>query len=358
MERLLQSRGPVSNWTILILLSTIFAGILAWIGVPAALLLGPLIAGVIVASSGAAAPSIPRIAFGLAQSVLGCMIAQSIPHLISADVFGSWPLFLLGVFAVIIVSAGLSWMLAASRIFPGTTAIWGLSPGAATAMTLLAESYGADPQLVAFMQYTRVVGVAAIASIISKVVGVSGGTPVHTVDWFGPVSWLPFAETLILVAAGPIIARRMHLRAGALFIPLVAAVLLQRHGIMTVELPHWFLAVAYAFIGWRIGLRFNRQLLRHAARMLPVIVISSLALIAACGCLAAVFVKFAGIDPLTAYLATSPGGVDSVAIIAASSNVDTHFVMTMQMARFVVVLLIGPPLAGFIARRVVGPRPS
>ena len=29
-----------------------------------------------------------------------------------------------------------------------------------------------------------------------------------------------------------------------------------------------------------------------------------------------------GIDPLTAYLATSPGGMDSIPIIAASSNVD------------------------------------
>ena len=58
-----------------------------------------------------------------------------------------------------------------------------------------------------------------------------------------------------------------------------------------------------------------------------------------------------GIDPLTAYLATSPGGADSVAIIASSSKVDQPFVMAMQIARFVVVLLTGPSLARFIARR-------
>ena len=46
-----------------------------------------------------------------------------------------------------------------------------------------------------------------------------------------------------------------------------------------------------------------------------------------------------GIDPLTAYLATSPGGMDSVAIIAAASDrVDISFVMALQTARFLIVL--------------------
>jgi membrane AbrB-like protein len=57
-----------------------------------------------------------------------------------------------------------------------------------------------------------------------------------------------------------------------------------------------------------------------------------------------------GTDPLTAYLATSPGGADSVAIIAASSHVDLPFVMAMQMARFILVLLLGPTLARVVAR--------
>jgi uncharacterized membrane protein AbrB (regulator of aidB expression) len=59
----------------------------------------------------------------------------------------------------------------------------------------------------------------------------------------------------------------------------------------------------------------------------------------------------AGADPLIAYLATGPGGADSVAIIAASSNVNVRFVMAMQMARFVAVLAIGPVAARFLARR-------
>jgi membrane AbrB-like protein len=72
-----------------------------------------------------------------------------------------------------------------------------------------------------------------------------------------------------------------------------------------------------------------------------------------CAVLAFVLVQVAGIDPLTAYLATSPGGMDSVAIIAASSsNVDMSFVMALQGVRLVIVLLAGPPLARFVAQRM------
>ena len=78
---------------------------------------------------------------------------------------------------------------------------------------------------------------------------------------------------------------------------------------------------------------------------------SQLAAIAFSGGLAALLTVYAGFDPLTAYLATSPGGMDSIAIIAVSGHVDTPFVMTLQTVRFVLVLLTGPRLANFLAAK-------
>ena len=91
--------------------------------------------------------------------------------------------------------------------------------------------------------------------------------------------------------------------------------------------------------------------MRHAAQSLPRVLLSILVLMAVCAALAAMLVVVAGIDPLTAYLATSPGGANSAAIIAMASNVDVAFVMAMQTTRLILILLIGPSLAGFIARR-------
>jgi uncharacterized membrane protein AbrB (regulator of aidB expression) len=65
-----------------------------------------------------------------------------------------------------------------------------------------------------------------------------------------------------------------------------------------------------------------------------------------------------GVDPLTAYLSTSPGGIDSVAIIAASSKVDLPFVMALQTIRLFVVIVIGPTFAGIVARRMAIAKPS
>jgi uncharacterized protein len=73
-----------------------------------------------------------------------------------------------------------------------------------------------------------------------------------------------------------------------------------------------------------------------------------------CGGLAFALHEAAGTDALTAYLATSPGGADAVAIIAASSPVDVSFVMAMQIGRLLLVILIGPTLARMVARWTAG----
>ena len=120
---------------------------------------------------------------------------------------------------------------------------------------------------------------------------------------------------------------------------------------VSLQLPQWLLALSYTVIGWSIGLNFTRAILSHAARALPQIVGSTLALMAFCGGLAFVLSHELGIDPLTAYLATSPGGMDSIAIIAAASDsVDISFVMALQSARLLIVLLLGPSLARLVTR--------
>jgi membrane AbrB-like protein len=86
--------------------------------------------------------------------------------------------------------------------------------------------------------------------------------------------------------------------------------------------------------------------------VLPLIVGCTLVLIAICGAVAALMVVGAGVDPLTAYLATSPGGSDSIAIIAASTNVDVSFVMAMQTFRMITVMFLAPVLTKFIAKRI------
>jgi membrane AbrB-like protein len=320
---------------------------------PAALLVGPMVAAILVAATGGAA-RVPLPPFYAAQAIIGCMIADKLPLSLAGEVLRNWPIFIGGVLSVIIAAALLGWLLARWRVLPGVTAVWGSSPGAATVMTLMSQDYGADMRLVALMQYLRVVCCALVASLVARLwVGGPGGAPPPIV-WFAPTPLAPLAATLALVGIGLLAARSRRIPAGALLAPLALGLVLKASVGMTFALPPWLLALSYAVVGWAIGARFTGDILGYAARALPRILVSILALIVICGGFAAVLVVAAGVDPLTAYLATSPGGADSVAIIAASTKVDLPFVMAMQVTRFVLVILIGPFLARFIAERSLG----
>ena len=161
---------PSLRWAALLALSLIFGAALAAMQLPAAPLLGPMVAGVLLAANGGAVQT-PRPAFFLAQGVVGVMIASFLPRSIFAEIGADWPIFLIGVLSTIAAASLLGWLLTRSRVLPGTTAIWGSSPGAATAMTLMSEHYGADLRLVAFMQYTRVACCALVAAIVARLFG-------------------------------------------------------------------------------------------------------------------------------------------------------------------------------------------
>jgi len=341
-------------WPGLIAVTVPVTALLLWLHVPAALMLGPLVAGIAFASWGGQV-RFPVSIFAVAQGIVGCLIARMVPLSIVGDILGHWVLFSIGVVSVLAASCGLGWLMTRWQMLPGTTALWGISPGAASVMTFMAEAYGADIRLVALMQYLRIFLVAGIAALVARMFGVSSSYGAAAIVWFPEVHALPLAETLALAIVGPAIARVARIPAGAFLVPMVAGIVLAHLGWMTIELPTWLLAASYALVGWNIGLRFTRPLLVHAARALLRILACTLILIAICGGIAALFVVAAGVDPLTAYLATSPGGSDSIAIIAASTDCDVSFVMAMQTVRMIAVLLLAPALTSFIARRIKVP---
>lgn len=337
------------QWCLLLLLSAILAGCLELTGIPAALLMGPMVAAAIVGMNGGTI-RLPRPALLCGQALIGTMIAETISPGILVTFFANWPLFLAIVAAVIAMSTLSGFVMSRLKILPGTTAIWGSSAGAATSMLVMADAYGADIRLVAFMQYLRVVFVAAAASLVARYwaqVDAAG----QEIIWFGPIHLVPFLETAAVAIVGGFLGKWLRVPAGVFLLPFLIGSVLSISGVLTIEIPEWLLAISYAMLGWNIGLGFTRPILAHARRAALPTIISILVLMSFSGLLAFVLVKAVGIDPLTAYLATSPGGMDSIAIIAASSKVDVPFVMALQTARLLLVMAVGPSLARFVASR-------
>jgi len=340
-------------WLALVAASAVLGFLLHAAGFPAAFLIGPMLVGMAFAVRGARL-YVPRPILLSAQAIIGCLIARALDPSILRAIADDWLAILLVVATTIVASTFAGWMIARTHLLPGTTAAWGCSPGAATGMVAMAEEFGADPRLVAFMQFLRVTMVMIAAMLVSRLVfGVVAAdhAPGAAVQPF--MEQLPdLAATLAVAAGGGIAARLLPVPSGGVFVPLIVAAVLQGTGVMTITLPPWLLIAAFSLIGWWVGLRFARETVLYALRAMPVMLVGIFSLILLCGLSAAMLVWLVGTDPLTAFLATTPGGLDAIAIIAVGSNADLSFVLALQTVRLFVVILTGPILAKLICRLV------
>jgi membrane AbrB-like protein len=346
-------RLPASvQWTVLLALSLVFATALEIARLPAALLIGPMLAAIIAGANGATV-RIPRPAFGAAQAVVGCLIAASISPDIFSAFLDDWALFAGAVVATLAASSFLGWFISRFKVLPGTTAVWGSAPGGATAMVLMAGAFGADQRLVAFMQYLRVIFVSVAAALVARLWIDTTGVEAPRHIWFPAIDWPAFGSMISVAVAGGYLGQLLRLPSPYFLGAVILGTVVHLGFGISLQLPEWLLAASYALVGWAIGLNFTGAILRHAARALPQIIGSIIALMAFCGGLAWLLSHELGVNPLTAYLATSPGGMDSIAIIAAASDsVDISFVMALQSARLLMVLVFGPSLARLVARWV------
>lgn len=107
------------------------------------------------------------------------------------------------------------------------------------------------------------------------------------------------------------------------------------------------MAGCYALVGSSIGLRFSRDIMIYAARVFPKIAgldFDTDCAVRRLGSPAAPHRRHRPLNCLPS--GRRRFGRDH----AASSNVDVPFVMAMQMARYILVLLVGPVLARAVAR--------
>jgi membrane AbrB-like protein len=138
---------------------------------------------------------------------------------------------------------------------------------------------------------------------------------------------------------------RLKLPAGALLGPLILGVGLEELGVVQLSWPPGVPQAAFLVLGLWVGMLFDRASIKRAGRLLPIVVVSAAGLVIACAGLGRVLTALTDIDGLTAYLATTPGGIDSVAIMALGSGADAPLVLAVQMLRLFAVILAGALLA-------------
>jgi len=336
------------QWLALLSLAGGSGQLLKYAELPAGQFIGPMLVAIAFGVGGARI-RLHKEAFRLSQGCIGLLAAHSMTLAVLTAMSESWHLMLVATLLTICLSSlmGLA-MVRFGGLHPSTAA-WGTSPGAASAMVSMADDFGADARVVAAMQYVRVVCVVVIGALVSHLLEApTHGNELSASDLAQHgFSLLNLGLTLVTAVLGVMLGARVP--AGALLVPLLLGGGLQLSGLLHITLPAWLLAIAYGAIGCYVGLRFDRPTVLYVWKRLPTMILGAVSLISLCAASAWVLARLLGQDFLSVYLATSPGGLDTMAIIAVDTHSDVGLVLAMQTLRLLAVIFTG----AFFARLVI-----
>jgi membrane AbrB-like protein len=320
--------------------------------VPSPALFAGLVAAMLLALLGWAPGRVSRRLSTCAQAVVGVVIGVLARPETLVAVARDWlPVLLVG-------SGTLALSMAAGLLLgrrPGVSPLTGmlaLTAGGASGLVAVSRELGGDDRIVAVIQYLRVVLVTVSMPLVAAAVyGASGGAGSGPAAAAGPW-WAGLLLTVVCGAVGVPLARLLRVPAGGLLGPMTVALVLTLSGVVgDVAPPALLVELAYAVIGWQAGVRFTRESLRLVAGLLPAAVALIAVVVVVSAALGALLARLTGATPLEGYLATTPGGIYAVLATAISSGVDVAFVVAVQVLRVIVMLLVAPAAARWVANR-------
>ena len=352
----MKSRGSratnVAGWVALGVGSSLAGLVAQRTGLPAGWLVGPMLVALVAALVWEGHPAVPRWGRTVSLAVVGGVLASAFDPSVLPLIASHWLPVTLVVLGTLFLSLGTGMLLSVLARLDRKTAAIGTLPGAASGMLAMSDPLGADARLVALMQYTRVVVVVVSATLVGRL-GLVPGTSSSQASSQGlqtapggadiliqsPLT--TYALTALIAIVGAWAGTRFKLPAGALLGPLILGVAIEEFGVVHLAWPYGLPQAAYLVLGLWVGLLFDGASVKRAGRLLPFVLASAVGLVLACAVLGWLLAAVTGIDGITAYLATTPGGIDSVAIVALGSGADAALVLAVQMMRLLIVVLAG-----------------
>jgi uncharacterized protein len=337
-------------WLVLVVVAVVASGIFAALGMPSPVLFGSLVGGMVHALTARHEVEMSPLVFRVGQALVGVVIGGLVKLPTLLRLAADWPSVLLVTVGTLVISLVAGRLLALHRDVSPATGAFALIAGGASGIVALARELGADDRVVTIVQYLRVLLVLLAMPLVAGALfhPPTGAGQLAT----GPTRWLPdLVFVALAVSLGLLLQRFVRAPATALLGPLLVAVAISASGVLgQVAVPTVLENLGYALIGIRVGLRFTRASLVSIARLLPLATLLIALVIAACALLGLVLSAVTGVDRLTAYLATTPGGLFAVLATAADSGSDVTYVLAVQVIRVFAMLLFAP-LLGRLYRR-------
>lgn len=346
-----RERSPLRAALLVLVVTVVVSVALSLLHVPSAPLFGSLLGGMAHALTSTTTLALPDWSFRIGQALIGVTIASLVSLGALADL-GTALLPIVGVVvATILVSLAAGRVLALREDVSPATGAFAMIAGGASGVVAVARELGADERVVTVVQYLRVFVVLVSMPLVTKLV-FDPPRGVGTLELAHASLPADLAYVAIAAGLGLVIARLVPISTATLLGPVVVGIALTATGWLgTPGVPMPIQWLAYALIGVQVGLRFTRASIASIARMLPLVLAIIAVMVAVTGGLGALLAWLTPVDGLTAYLATTPGGLFAVLATAADSGSDVTYVFAVQLFRLLLILAITPVIARFLRAR-------
>ena len=346
--------GRALRWTA-VLAAAAVTSLLCWLAaLPSPVLFGALVGTVTLSLAlprVTEALTFPPPLFRLGQAAIGVVIGAVVQVQTITRLADDWVAVTLVVLGTLALSLALGYLLSLTAYADRATGICSMVAGGASGVVAIARDVGADDRTVAVVQYLRVLVVVLSLPVIAGILfGASGGDAAGVSTSDGSLQ-AGLVISAVAIIGGLVLARVIPFPAAALLLPLGIAATLAATGVVgDAAVPSLLEQGAYVIIGVAVGLRFTRESIVHVARLLPWALLAIVVVIAGSALMGVALAAATGVSELTAYLATTPGGLFAVLPLAAGAGADVTFVLTLQVVRIVVMLAVTPLLARWLAR--------
>ncbi|WP_445011642.1 AbrB family transcriptional regulator [Vreelandella stevensii] len=313
------------------------------LNLPLAWMLGPLVANLLASAKGASV-AVPEPLRNVFLAVMGLVLGSQVTPELAHRVL-DWPLsaalLLLGVAASTAVAS--AWYRRCG--FDPVSAWFGAAPGAMTAMILLGEKCGGDPQRIAVAQSLRIILVILFLPPLFWAFEGGEGS-------LGPAaSSLEHGWMLLTIPLLIPLGRWLRIPSSALLTPLLMAALLSGLDMASLALPEWGMNLMLWVLGSAIGSRFQGMTRRLLGRYLWQSGVATLLALLALAVFAELIHRTVGVGRDVALLALAPGGIGEMAILAVALDIDPVFVAFHHLLRMITLMVFAPFWARWLLSR-------
>ncbi|MEL6913894.1 MAG: AbrB family transcriptional regulator [Pseudomonadota bacterium] len=313
-------------------------------GLPMPFLLGSLlaVAPLVIWQSarGRATLAFPRVLRFAFVGAIGVLIgARFTPELVG--ILPALWISLLGV-AVFVVAAHLLGYAVYRRLggYDRVTALYGSMPGGLIEGVALGEKAGGDVMLLTVHHFARIVVVVFSVPLLfalfsGEIVGSAAGL---TLSASGG-QLLDVGGIALLVAAGMALSRVVALPAGHLTGPLLIAAALHGTGVMALEGPGWFVALAQLVVGTSLATQFAGATPAVLSRAFGLTLVAVGSMFTAAAGVAWAVARTTPLGFEAAFISFAPGGVAEMGLIALSLDISPVVVAAHHLIRIVLTVV-------------------